>query len=129
MDKRVRKYVKIFCLSVQYPWYNKFIMSWTSMFKWATFREILLPSSDRYYFEILFYVCDMVVINFLFSNFCFHNFNYIDDLKINTSNVIDWHFADRSLFFGDLSFHFCPLKGARLESWKVRLSCSVPQRK
>ena len=24
--------------------YNKFIMLWTSMFKWATFREILLPS-------------------------------------------------------------------------------------
>ena len=27
--------------------YNKFIMSWTSMFKWATFREILLPSSGN----------------------------------------------------------------------------------
>ena len=37
---------KHFRLSVQCSWYNKFIMSWTSMFNKATFWGILLPSSD-----------------------------------------------------------------------------------
>ena len=33
------------------------------------------------------------------------------------------------LFFGDLNFHFFPFKGSRIESWKVRLSSSILQRK
>ena len=47
-------------------------------------------------------------------NFCF---TYIDDLKINANNVIDWHFADGS-FFGGSKFSFLfPFKDARVESW------------
>ena len=34
-------------MSVQCSFYNKFIMSWTSMFNEATFREILFPSSSN----------------------------------------------------------------------------------
>ena len=30
---------------------------------------------------------------------------YIDNLKINANNVIDWHFGDW-FFFRDLSFYF-----------------------
>ena len=31
-------------------------MSWTSMFKWATFREILLPSSEKYLRNTYMYI-------------------------------------------------------------------------
>ena len=49
---------------------------------------------------------------------------YIDDLKINVNNVIDWHFANWS-FFRESKFSFFFFEGARLESWKVRLSSSI----
>ena len=34
-------------MSVQYLYYNNFITSSTTMFKWATVGEILLPSSNE----------------------------------------------------------------------------------
>ena len=67
-------------------------------------------------------------------NFCFRIFDfpffitYMDDLKINGNNVIDWHFASRS-FFRDLNFHFFLFKGSKVESWKVILSSSILQQK